>query len=265
MMRSGATGIQSTVAIKGAEDLTATKDFIKAMRAPHGGAWTSPSAFPVSAIRASAWPLGLPSRLAAGGRASCPGSWTAMRVLFLDIFAAFARAHERPQLLLSCAISLIPKQETAQTAADLRPMAVLSVVYRGWSSAVARRLLAWATASFLPAGIKGGLKGREPMDCYLEVAFEIEAAWLDGVSIAGATADVIKFFDRLPREVVAHACVCLGIPVSFVQAWSAHLSGTVRHFQVGGGLGRPRCTTRGTLRGMPCQCSLPSLRHLCST
>ena len=183
----------------------------------------------------------------------------------LDLFATFVRTREWPQLLLLCAISLIPKHEAALTAADLRPIAVLSVVYRAWSSAVARRLLAWATASFLPAGIKGGLKGREPMDCYLEVAFEIEAAWLDGVSIAGATADVIKFFDRLPREVVAHACVCLGIPVSFVQAWSAHLSGTVRHFQVGGGLGRPRCTTRGTLRGMPCQCSLPSLRHLCST
>ena len=167
----------------------------------------------------------------------------------IALFGVFVERGQWPRLMACCCVSLIPKHESACDASGLRPIAVLSVVYRAWSSVMARKLLDWATGSFLPPGIKGGLEGHEPMDCYLDVAFACELAWLEGAAVAGATADVVKFVDRIPRKVLGHACIALGVPSNFVNAWLLHLDRTERHFRVGGGLGPPRRTTTGLPQG----------------
>jgi hypothetical protein len=169
--------------------------------------------------------------------------------ILLVFFDICVRQALWPQLLLISTVSLIPKSEDAATAADLRPISVLSVVYRAWSSAVTQRLIRWAASSFLPPGIKGGVPGREPMDIFLQVGIEVESAWAEQTTVCGATADVQKFFDRLPRDLVDHTCLCLGVPVTLVNAWRAHVDNSVRHFNVAGGVGRPRATTTGYPQG----------------
>eukprot|EP00973_Karenia_brevis_P033313 4595627-Karenia_brevis.AAC.1 len=61
-------------------------------------------------------------------------------------------------------------------------------------------ILQWCDEhGFFPEGVKGGLRQRDPSDCYLDLALDIEATFVDGGNATGATADIIKYFDNLPR------------------------------------------------------------------
>ncbi|CAK0845119.1 unnamed protein product [Prorocentrum cordatum] len=161
----------------------------------------------------------------------------------------FNQKRQWPRLLLLRCISLTPKHEQATAAAALRKIAVSSVLYRAWSSAVARKLLVWSRARFVHPGIEGGVPGPEPADFFLEVAFELEAASVDGVALAGGTANVIKFFDRIPRALVNYLRIQLGAPAGCVHAWMDHLRSAIRFVRVRGGIGVGRRAAAGAANG----------------
>ena len=64
------------------------------------------------------------------------------------------------------------------------------------------------------------------------VQWMIEVTYWQQTSLAGLTADIQKAFNHLPREVLMHAGMILGVPQPILVAWSGALSGLARRFQV---------------------------------
>jgi hypothetical protein len=103
---------------------------------------------------------------------------------------------EWPPALLEAATTLIPKGE-GMAPGDLRPIGVLSAVYRLWASAWATRMAPWQEAWASPA-LVGFRRGISTQDVWWKLAFHVEEAALSGRPIAGVKFDTAKAYDTVP-------------------------------------------------------------------
>ena len=77
-----------------------------------------------------------------------------------------------PQLLVGL-ISSLEKREDARSAADYRPICVLSLIYRSWASLRARQLLAWLIQC-TPDSLIGSRPRKEAADVWFNIATAVE-------------------------------------------------------------------------------------------
>ena len=145
-------------------------------------------------------------------------------------------------------MALIPKAEGDPRPQAQWPIILLAMLLRLWPSTRARSYLR-QMAELVPAGIRGGLAGREAADIFVQIASYLEVSFMDGLPLAGLVTDVVKCFNPLPREPVFKAAAKLGVSDGVLGLWGSYVSGLRRRFRIDGLLGEPCLATCGFLEG----------------
>jgi hypothetical protein len=110
-------------------------------------------------------------------------------------------------------ISLIPKSEPSPLPGQQRPIVLLTLILRLWSSTRTRQMLD-ALAIHVPPQLRGGLKEREASDVFVMMAAFIESAHTCAFRASGVVFDIIKaswYFSGRPNS-------CLPASPAFVVA-----------------------------------------------
>lgn len=137
-----------------------------------------------------------------------------------------------PQLLVGL-ISSLEKREDARSAADYRPICVLSLIYRSWASLRARQLLAWLIQC-TPDSLIGSRPRKEAADVWFNIATAVEDGRYENLPISGVSLDIQKCFNMLPRVPVFAIARFLRLPDRVCIPWQRGLMHLQRRFVVSG-------------------------------
>ena len=158
-----------------------------------------------------------------------------------------------PPQVLEGIVTSLEKTPMAEAVSDYRPICVLSLVYRVWASLRAKEALAHL-AKHAPPGLLGNLPGVASADVWFSIQVQIEQAYRAGTGLHGASADLVKAFNMLPRiPVMAFARVC-GLPQQLLRPWMAALTGLRRRFRVRGSVGPSILSSTGFAEGDALSC-----------
>eukprot|EP00973_Karenia_brevis_P084880 11778566-Karenia_brevis.AAC.1 len=132
---------------------------------------------------------------------------------FLDMLAMIFNEIERqgkwPRSLERALITLISKGQGAKPE-DLRPISVMSVVYRLWAIRRLQDLRQWQE-TWASKGQHGYRPGHCPEDVFWRVSLRVERALLDGSPLYGISFDFKKCFDMVPHDVMFRLVEELGM------------------------------------------------------
>ena len=158
-----------------------------------------------------------------------------------------------PQQLLTGLISSLEKVPGAAKVSQYRPICVLSLCYRTWSSLRCKEALRHI-AQFAPPGLLGNLPGAGASDSWYTILLQIEGAYRAGTELFGVAVDLVKAYNMLPRLPVAAFARMCGIPDHILTPWVSMLTQLRRHFKVRGSTGPPLLSSTGFAEGDPLSC-----------
>ena len=141
-----------------------------------------------------------------------------------------------PRQLLNATVTAVEKTEEAEAVGHFRPICVLPLPYRVWSSLRARAALKHL-AAIAPADLHGNLPGRTAGAVWFQLQLELEEAAIWDETVAGAFLDLSKAFNTLPRTPVFALALHYGIPAEVVKAWSGAVTMLSRRFRIRGSVG----------------------------
>ena len=167
---------------------------------------------------------------------------------------AVDRLGEWPRCLKIGLVTMIGKGE-GLLPRKLRPISVMSVLYRIWASFHMRHIVEWQE-EWASSSLFGFRPHRGCEDAFWDTALEIEYSLLSGEDIAGCSIDLQKAFDRVPRDIVFAIAAHMGFPPQVLGALRNMHDELDRHFRVGMFVGRAFRSTRGILQGCPLSVAL---------
>eukprot|EP00438_Fugacium_kawagutii_P009864 Skav229361 [mRNA] locus=scaffold3209:151155:155840:- [translate_table: standard] len=153
----------------------------------------------------------------------------AFHMQLLDLFHVIETTSEWPRQLLEGAVYSLAKISDAEQVSHYRPITVLSLLFRIWSTIRAKLLLRHIAAQ-ANAHMKGNMPGQTSVSIWWRLQQEIEDCHYDGTALTGTVADLVKAFNLLPRKPIFHMAKRIGIPSSFVNTWKAFTDGLTRRF-----------------------------------
>ena len=113
-------------------------------------------------------------------------------------------------------LCLIPKPESDGSPSSLRPLSILSVLYRAWASIRLSDLMTWQE-SWCHSSQSGFRKQHDTFDAWYPLALLVENSLLNTDSVHGVFLDYEKAFDLLPlHEIILPLARHLGLPDFFL-------------------------------------------------
>ena len=111
---------------------------------------------------------------------------------------------------------MIPKAEGDSTTLGQRPLCVLPVVYRLWTSVRLAHLKEWFY-SWVPDSVFSAGKGVSSVDAWYATSIDIEEVLSHArpSDFPIFVADVVKSFDTVDRDIIDGALGRLGLPAWF--------------------------------------------------
>lgn len=158
-----------------------------------------------------------------------------------------------PKQVISGRVSSLAKTLDAAEVNQFRPITVFSLVYRCFSSVVARFLLDWADQWAHP-DVFGNRKGHQTGHLWRTLVSEIQVAHDQGLPLSGITADIEKCYNCLPRYPILAIAVHCGVPLPTVVAWSGALAGMQRRFKIRDSFSGACTTSTGLAEGCALSC-----------
>ena len=140
---------------------------------------------------------------------------------------------EWPQATMLGLIAAVEKHSAAASPSEYRPITVLSMVYRTYSSIRTRQILKWIH-QHAPDGLFGNMPKQSTVQVWRSLAEQIEYAHYLGQDLTGMVTDVCKCFNTLPRHIVYFLARHMGLPAFFVKSWHRNLAQLERRFVVQG-------------------------------
>ena len=168
----------------------------------------------------------------------------------LGLLSRIEHGQAWPEQLLRGIIMNLDKENSKAGVLAFRPICILSVIFRTWSSIRTRQLLA-QIAQRIGSGTYGYLPKREAKEVCFAIQAAIELASVNGEDLMGFSTDLVAAFNTLPRKPVFHAATKLGMPPQLVNAWGRFLDGLERFFSVNGNLSQPIRSSAGFPEGDP--------------
>jgi ribonuclease HI len=150
---------------------------------------------------------------------------------FCDMFREAESFGVWPDQVVSGKVSLLAKTAAPCSALDFRPITVLSLLYRCWSSYHAQHSLRQLDG-LLPPGLAGSRPNKYAGQIWGGLLWEIESAYDVASDLGGVIADIQKAFNHLPRLAVMEICAHVGLPCSLLLGWTGALVGMTRRFQI---------------------------------
>lgn len=136
-----------------------------------------------------------------------------------------------PDQLVHGAVHSLQKVQDACKVSQYRPITILPVVYRLWSS-IRCKLLIRHLQRYAPPGIYGNVTGKSATAMWYELQMQIEIAQWEDRPLTGSIADIVKAFNCLPRVPILAAAVQLGVHPRIVRPWTSMLGKLTRHFVI---------------------------------
>ena len=168
-------------------------------------------------------------------------AWNEIKALSLSWFVGLAlvlrhfEAGQWPQGLLDAYIAMIRKAEGDSTALGQRPLFVLPVVYRLWSSVRLAHLKEWFS-SWVPDSVFSAGKGVSSVDAWYATAIDIEEV-LGHARHSDFHIFVVKSFDTVDRDILDCAVGRLGLPACFRRVYFSFHRDVRLRFKLAAGLG----------------------------
>ena len=157
-----------------------------------------------------------------------------------------------PEALLTALVTMIPKDDNSggMRPTDLRPISVMSVVYRAWASARLRPTLEWQE-SWASDDIAGFRPCMGCDDVTWQVSTEVEHALLHGTGLCGFSVDLAKAFDRIPWDIAFGIAERMGLSQRIIRAMRSLYSQLRIRFRVGPFIGQAFLAPNGIIQGFP--------------
>eukprot|EP00660_Eupelagonema_oceanica_P019763 gene19763-biopygen20777 len=167
-----------------------------------------------------------------------------------ELYNVVERTGAWPAALERALVSLIPKGEGGAPL-QMRPISVLSAVYRLWAATRLRDMRRWQER-WAAKGQRGYRPGQGVEDVYWEIALRMEEAVLKGLPFGGLPYDSEKAFDRIPQQIMMTLMEKLGLHQRISAPLRAMYKGLRRRFRITGtAVGQEFSATNGILQGCP--------------
>lgn len=150
-------------------------------------------------------------------------------------------------------ITALAKVPGATRVQQFRPITVLSMVYRVWSTFRARQALRHLGTLAGPQVI-GNLPGKTAGQVLFTLQRRLEHAQIYTKPLVGMVADLVKAFNVLPRFPTWMLCHALGLADGLIRAWAGAVIPLKRHFRVRGSVGPPVMGSNGFPEGDALSC-----------
>ena len=147
---------------------------------------------------------------------------TTLQQQILDLLSEVETTGRWPAQLTHGAVHSLQKVENATTVNQYRPITILPVAYRVWSSLRCKQLIRYLQ-QFLPEGIYGNAVGKSATAMWYQLQLNVEINQWDDNPMVGAIADIVKAFNCLPRIPILAAAVRLGVSEKIVKPWTTML------------------------------------------
>ena len=144
---------------------------------------------------------------------------------------------------------------------DFRPITILSLVYRTWSSLSSREALRFIS-TLAPDMIFGNLPGATASSLCFRVQTLVEQAGYGGQQQLGFSADLVKAFNHLPRIPVLAAARVIGLDRCLLEAWAGALHGLERRFRIRSSTGPAIRSVTGFAEGCGKSCVAMAITNL---
>ena len=155
---------------------------------------------------------------------------------------------EWPAQLTAGRVISLAKSAQPRSAADFRPITVLSLGYRLWSSFHSRNIIA-AIDEWLPPGLHGSCVGGHAGQVWHSILLSIEKSHDCGTPLAGVVGDIVKAFNCLSRPVIFELAGMLRLHIHVLTAWAGCAMQMARHFEVRNNLSPATMSVTGFAEG----------------
>ena len=135
----------------------------------------------------------------------------------------------------------------------LRPIGIMSVVYRLWAATRVAEVMGWQE-KWLDKSMHGFRRSHGAEDVWWEQSLRVEQALLQSDSLFGLSLDYGKCFDRVPVHIVLELAVASGMSPKLVIPLRSLYANLKRRFRIGGGIGQEFLATNGIIQGCSTQC-----------
>ncbi|CAJ1367098.1 unnamed protein product [Effrenium voratum] len=180
----------------------------------------------------------------------------------LDLLHRIEHGEQWPQQLLNGHAHGLAKCVEAEEVSQYRPIIILSMIYRTWSSIRARQGLQ-QLEQLMDCPAFGFLPTREAQEIWLPLQGLIELRAQQSQPLVGCVADVEKAFNHLPRGPIKQIAKHVGFDADFVEAWHRFLLGFSRRFKIRDTVGSPLFSNSGYPEGCPLSCLAMALTDWC--
>ena len=174
-----------------------------------------------------------------------------------------------PYSMTCAAVALIPKDSSISEPgpSDLRPLSILSCLYRLWAKARLSDIVPWQDR-WLADGAFGFRPGHSAEGLFFATALDLEAAEAEGHPCAGISFDLKKAFDALPPCLLIQILRRRGCAECILRPLAGFYRHLHRRFRLNGVLGREFHSSSGIPQGCPIspflsQCNLGRLAGAC--
>lgn len=140
-----------------------------------------------------------------------------------------------PQQACFGVVQALAKVDGAHEVSAFRPVVVLSLLYRTWSSLRSRQLLS-QLVPVIPEGQVGFIPGQEAMNVWALWMAMIDLCCQGGSTLCGLSADLVRAFNCIPRAPLFWLASFLGIPERVVHPWRNFVEDFSRSFMIRGTL-----------------------------
>ncbi|CAK9057937.1 unnamed protein product [Durusdinium trenchii] len=171
----------------------------------------------------------------------------------IDICHFAERCGRWPTQALVGIITALAKVPGASRVQQFRPITVLSMVYRVWSTIRARQALSHLGRLAGPQ-VVGNLPGKTAGQVGFSLQRRLEQAQIYDRPLVGMVADLVKAFNVLPRIPTWMLCNAMGLAVGLIRAWAGAVIPLRRHFRVRGSVGPAVIGCNGFPEGDPLSC-----------
>ena len=155
----------------------------------------------------------------------------------IDLYSWAESSGRWPTQLLQGVVHALRKHPLAETINEYRPITIFPLAYRLYSSLRAREILKHLS-QHAPASIRGNRKGASSVETWWQLQWSVEFSLYQGIPLAGATLDLVKAFNLLPRDPLFRAASFLQVPAPILRSWYGFISTMSRRFSIRGSLSR---------------------------
>ena len=155
-----------------------------------------------------------------------------------------------PAWFMTARTFAIPKTDTPLDPSMVRPITVLSQLYRLWSQIITRKVLDQLSQK-LPYDITGFLPQRGCVDASYMFQYQLEQAIRDHRPTSGCSLDLRKCFNTIKRKIPIKILGKMGMEITLLTQWSQSQDKLQRVWAIGHHTSMPVPTNNGCPEGDP--------------